>query len=91
MGGAIFPLSVSNSWSRFGVAWRSLSVLAFSLSSSVWIRGLCCWISPALISLPSVYVAIDPIAFRIANSIMCMSGPWILKGTSLVRLIPVNG
>ena len=41
VGGAIVSLSVSNSWSRFQGACRSLLAVSLSLLPSIWTMGLC--------------------------------------------------
>ena len=44
-----------------------------------------------MITVPPVHEVIDIIAFGTASSIGCISGPWMLKDPSSLRLIPVNG
>ena len=44
-----------------------------------------------LLTVPPDHEVIDIIAFGIASSIGCISGPWMLKDPSSLRLIPVNG
>ena len=44
-----------------------------------------------LLTVPPVHEVINIIAFGIANSIGCISGPWMLKDPLPLRLIPVNG